>query len=360
MTDRAEVAVEASIDELRAFGCAAYRTVGVTAEDAETVVDTQLDADLRGVDTHGFQRLPWYVDHLREKRNNPRPRLAVLRETASSVLLDADNALGQLACVRLVEHLIPKAAASGLAVGVTRRSNDWGCGAYYPRLAAHRGFICFATTTSVPTLAPYGARTRVLGNNPMVFAVPRRAQPPVVLDMALTPVALGKVMRAIAEREPIPAEWGFLDTDGRPTTDPSAALAGIIPAIGGYKGTGLAFMMNVLAGVLPGGTHSAEVGVGRRGQFVLLVSPSLFGELGETEESGGFLEAVESTVAQVKAAEPIPGADGPYLPGELEDRQGDAARARGTIRYPRSVATELSRMADSLGIEVPAGLRRLP
>jgi LDH2 family malate/lactate/ureidoglycolate dehydrogenase len=186
-----------------------------------------------------------------------------------------------------------------------------------------------------------------------------RLDPPLVLDMALTPVALGKVMRAIAEREPIPAEWGFLDTDGRPTTDPSAALAGVIPAIGGYKGTGLAFMMNVLAGVLPGGAHSAEVGLGRRGQFVLLVSPSLLEESGEIEESGGFLDGVESTVAQVKSAEPIRGADGPYVPGELEDRRGEEARARGTIRYPRSVASELLRMAELLGIEVPAGLRRL-
>jgi LDH2 family malate/lactate/ureidoglycolate dehydrogenase len=353
MTDRPDAAIEVGVDALSRFGNAAYRSVGLRPDDAETVIGAQLDADLRGVDTHGFQRLPWYVDHLREKRNNPRPHFEVLRESSSSVLLDADNALGQLACVRLVEHLIPKAEVNGLAIGTMRNSNDWGCGAYYPRLAAAAGFICFATTTSVPTLAPYGGRTRVLGNNPMVFAVPRRGLPPVVLDMALTPVALGKVMRAIAEDEPIPEEWGFLDSDGRPTTDAGAALGGVIPAIGGYKGTGLAFMMNVLAGVLPGGTHGAGVGVGRRGQFAALVSPSLFGE------TDGFLDGVESTVAQVKAAELLPGADGPYLPGELEDRRSADARARGTIRYPRSVARELSRMADSQGIEAPPGLRRL-
>src|SRR6516164_8839323 len=102
MTDGADAAVEVSIEKLRDFGRSAYRRIGVTVEDAETVVDTHLDADLRGVDTHGFQRLPWYVDHLREKRNNPRPRFTILRETPSSMLLDADNALGQLACVRLV------------------------------------------------------------------------------------------------------------------------------------------------------------------------------------------------------------------------------------------------------------------
>jgi LDH2 family malate/lactate/ureidoglycolate dehydrogenase len=346
--------VEVAIDSLRAFGRAAYDTVGMVADDAETVVEVQLDADLRGVDTHGFQRLPWYVDHLREGRNNPRPQFQPLRETTVSLLFDADNALGQLACVRLMERVLPKAAASGLAVGATRNSNDWGCGAYYPLLAARAGFVCFATTTSVPTLAPYGARTRVVGNNPMVFAVPRRSASPIVLDMALTPVALGKVMRAMAEGAPIPEDWGFRDADGRPTTDAGTALGGVVPAIGGYKGTGLALMMNVLAGVLPGGSHSGDVGVGRRGQFVVLISPTLF------DDSDVFHRQVEAMAAQVKAAEPLPGDDGPYLPGELEDRRAADARARGTIRYPPSVARDLSTMSRSLGIEAPAEFGRLP
>src|SRR5207237_6430086 len=137
--------------------------------------------------------------------------------------------------------------------------------------------------------------------DPMVCAVPRRGAPPVVLDMALTPVALGKVLRAMAEGEAIPEAWGFLDADGQPTTDAGTALGGVIPAIGGYKGTGLSLMMNVLAGVLPGGASGVEVGVGRRGQFALVVSPELFGD------REAFLDGVESTVAQVKAAEPLPG-----------------------------------------------------
>jgi len=359
MSGEQGVAVEVPIDALHAFGRAAYERVGVAPADARVVVDVQLDADARGVDTHGFARLPWYVDHLRKGRNNPRPRIAVQRESAVSVLLDADNALGQLACVRLAESVIAKTEASGgLAVGATVNSNDWGCGAYYPLMVAGAGLVCFATTTSVPTLAPYGARTRVFGNNPMVFAVPRREGPPLVLDMALTPVALGKVMRALDEGRAVPAEWGFLDAEGRPTTDAGAALGGVIPAIGAYKGTGLALMMNVLAGVLPGGVHSGAVGIGRRGQFMMAVSPALFGD---TE---GFLEAVESMLAQVRAAEPLPaaGADarsasaGPYLPGELEDRRAAETRARGTIAYPSSVARALSDMAESLGIEAPTGV----
>jgi L-2-hydroxycarboxylate dehydrogenase (NAD+) len=346
-TSEAAGAVEIGLDDLRRLGRSAYEKAGLSPRDAETVVEVQLAADLRGVDTHGFQRLPWYVGHLLAGRNNPRPRWRVVRESPATLLLDADNALGQMACVRLAELTIAKAKESGLALGASRNSNDWGCGAYYPLMAAEAGFVAFATTTSIPTLAPFGGRTRTLGNNPMVFAVPRRSGPPLVLDMALTPVALGKVMRAQAEHEPIPEEWGFRDDQGRPTTDPSAALAGIIPAIGGYKGTGLSLMMNVLAGILPGGWHTSDVGVGRRGQFMLAVSPELFGERDR------FLDEVESMAASVKGAEPLPGA-AVYLPGEPESVRADEARARGSIRYPPSVVEELAAMAASLGIAGPA------
>jgi LDH2 family malate/lactate/ureidoglycolate dehydrogenase len=316
--------------------------------DASRAVDVQLEADLRGVDTHGLQRLPWYVERLLKGENNPRPKLEVLKETPASLLLDGDNGLGQLVCPRLMELTLAKAEQAGLALGAVKNSNDWGCGAYYPMMAAKRGFVSFCTTTSVPTLAPYGSRTRMTGNNPMAFAIPRRNAPPIVLDMALTPVALGKVMRAQAEGKEIPLDWGFRDRDGRPTTDPATALRGVIPAIGGYKGTGLSLMMNLLAGVLPGGFHSGAVeNIGKRGQFFLVVSPTLFGE------REPFLDEVESMVAQVKAGEPLPGVEEVFLPGEIEQRHYDEAVKRGAISYPNSVVSALRRLGDDLGEPLP-------
>ncbi|HEX2849164.1 MAG TPA: Ldh family oxidoreductase, partial [Acidimicrobiales bacterium] len=149
-----------ALDELQRFGLAVYASAGVPAADAAVVVDAQLESDCRGVDTHGFQRLPWYVDRLVAGDNNPRPRITVVKDTAATVTLDGDGGLGQLVCTRLTEAVIEKAAATGVAVGVARRSNDWGCGARYPRLAARAGLGSFATTTSIPTLAPFGTRTR--------------------------------------------------------------------------------------------------------------------------------------------------------------------------------------------------------
>jgi L-2-hydroxycarboxylate dehydrogenase (NAD+) len=338
--------VEVAIEEVRRFGCEAYARAGLSRADAEIVVAVQLEADLRGVDTHGMARLPWYVRDLAAGRANPAPSIAVAAETPVSVLLDADGALGQLACVRLAECVLQKVAVAGLALGATRRSNDWGAGAYYPAMLARAGYVAFATTTSVPTLAPYGARTRLFGNNPMVFATPRAEGPPIVLDMALTPVALGKVLRAAAEEREIPRAWGFLDAEGEPTTDPRAALSGVIPAIGGYKGTGLALAMNVLAGILPGGAHTAEVGPGRRGQFLLAISPGLFGD------PNAFLAEVEAMVRALKAAEPLRGAE-PLLPGEPEQRRADAALRAGRVAYPESVLADLRATADELGVEPP-------
>jgi LDH2 family malate/lactate/ureidoglycolate dehydrogenase len=338
-------AIEVSFDRLRDFGGRAYEHAGLSAEDARTVVAVQLEADLRGVDTHGFQRLPWYVERLLKGENNPRPQIRVLKESPVSLSIDGDNGLGQLVCVRVMEQTIAKAREMGLAVAGIRNSNDWGCGAYYPMMAAAEGFVSFCTTTSVPTLAPYGGRTRLLGNNPLAFAVPRRERPPIVLDMALTPVALGKVLRAQAEGEPIPEPWGFLDRDGRPTTDATAALRGVIPAIGGYKGTGLSIMMNVLAGVLPGGHHTADVDVGKRGQCFLVVSPSLFGD----EEA--FLEEIERMCRQIKSSELLPGLGAVLLPGEPEERTRAERLERGAIAYPRSVIDALVALGEKLGIE---------
>jgi len=331
------------------LGRTLYERANLPPVDAGVVVDAQLEADRRGVDTHGFQRLPWYVDRLLAGENNPRPELRIIDSWPSGLVLDGDAGLGQLVCTRLMESAIRVAQRSGVCVAVARRSNDWGCGARYPLMAARAGLVAFCTTTSVPTLAPFGTRTRTSGNNPMAFALPRRDGAPIVLDMALTPVALGKVMRAREERQPIPEAWGFLDRDGRATTDPTAALDGVIPAIGGYKGTGLSLMMNALAGILAGSAHSSAVANegGKRGQFFLVLDPGRFGPVDT------FLDEIEEMVRQVKSAEPLPGSNGAFLPGEIEERREAEALERGTVFYPASVVTGLRDVAERLGIDWP-------
>ena len=185
------------------------------------------------------------------------------------------------------------------------------------------------------------------GNNPMAFAAPRASGPPVVLDMALTPVALGKVMRARAEGREIPEEWGFLDIEGSPTTDPETALSGIIPALGAvaaYKGVGLSMFMNLLAGALPGGYHSKDVNIGKRGQFLLVIDPEIFGDPDK------FTEAVDSMVEQIKTADPLPETPEVFAPGEIEQRAYEERIAAGQVVYPSSTLQDLRELSAEMQI----------
>ena len=340
--------VELSADAVHAFTVAAYTAAGMAPADATTMADNQLWSDLRGVDTHGVQRVSWYLRWFREGRAQPTTQLRVVSDKPTALVGDGGGGLGQLVATRFAQQLVAKARDAGMALGVLRNSNDWGCGAWYPNLAAEAGLVAMATTTSVPNLAPFGSRTRLFGNNPIAFAFPRRDERPIIYDGALTPVALGKVLRAKAEGAELPVEWGFRDRDGRPTTDPQTALDGIIPAIGGYKGTGLALVTNVLAGVLSGSAHSAAVDVGRRGQFFLFVDPGFLDD-GDTGREG-YLDAIEDMVAQIRAAEVLPGAE-VLLPGEPEWRTYEARRASGRIPYPASVVRALDQVAEQLGID---------
>jgi LDH2 family malate/lactate/ureidoglycolate dehydrogenase len=337
--------VELGVDAVRHFADTAYRAAGMAGDDAATMAGNQLWADLRGVDTHGVQRVPWYLRWFDEGRSDPKAGLEIVSEKPTALVGDGHGGLGQLVATRFAERLVAKGREAGMALGVLRNSNDWGCGAWYPNLAAEAGLVGMATTTSVPNLAPYGARTRLFGNNPIAFAFPRRGgERPIIYDGALTPVALGKVLRAKAESTEIPEGWGFLDRDGHPTTDPQIALEGIIPAIGGYKGTGLAMVTNILAGVLSGSAHTAAVDVGRRGQFFLVIDPGFLGDAGD------YYDAIEDMVAQVRAAETLPGAQ-VFLPGEPEWRTYAARSAAGRIPYPQSVVRGLDKVAGQLGID---------
>ncbi len=346
--DPPQAPVELSVDIAREFATKVFTAAGMAPEDAALIATNMLWADLRGVDTHGVQRVSWYLKWFDDGLSSPTAQIEILSEGPALLVGDGQSGLGQVVATRFVDRVIEKARAEGLCLGLLRNSNDWGCGAWYPCRGADAGLVGIATTTSVPTLAPWGSRSRLFGNNPIAFAFPRRSpERPIVYDAALTPVALGKVLRARAEGKEIPAGWGFRDRDGALTTDPAAAIAGIIPAIGGYKGTGLALVTNVLAGVLSGSSHTREVDVGKRGQFFLFVDPGAVGERDHYED------AMEELVAQMRNAgaeeNVLPGQE-VLLPGEPEWRSYDARSAAGRISYPASVVRSLDRVAERLGI----------
>ena len=174
ITERESDAAELPVEGIRAFTADAFTAAGMAREDAETMADNFMWADLRGVDTHGVQRLTWYLRWFEKGMCDPKAQMTIVNERPSLLSGDGHSGLGQLVATRFMQRLIPKATENGLCLGTLKNSNDWGCGGWYPHLAAQAGLACVATTTSVPNLAPYGARTKMFGNNPIAFAFPRK------------------------------------------------------------------------------------------------------------------------------------------------------------------------------------------
>jgi LDH2 family malate/lactate/ureidoglycolate dehydrogenase len=233
---------------------------GVPREVRSVEARLMAEADLLGVPSHGVRMLPALVQALMDGRVNPNPDLKVLTETGAVCLLDCDNGPGRYVSVKAMDQAVRRAQAYGVGVCSARRTTHWGRAHAYACRAAQAGLIGFCTTNAIPNMVAWGASRPVLGNNPLAIAVPRGAgRDPVVLDMAMSQAAVGKVGTYLREGRRVPPGWG-LDSAGHPTDDAAAILEGgrLLPC-GDHKGAGLALMMEILTGGLAGGWFSHEI-----------------------------------------------------------------------------------------------------
>ena len=303
---------------LRRFCGQAFERAGVPAEDAATVADTLVEADLRGVHSHGVWYLSTYTRRLRGGGLNPRPAVRVLRETPVLALLDADRAMGQVAGVRAMHLAMEKATTSGVGVVTVRNSNHLGAAAYYALLAARKNQIGFAVSDAEPTMAPWGGTKAVVGNNPMAYAIPAEEEFNIVLDMAQSVVAWGKIFLAAQRGERIPITWA-LGADGTPTEDPHEAMAGLLLPVGGYKGYGLATVMEILSSVLVGATFGADMAPMSDdsasqdvGHFFMAL------DIGHFMPLDAFRERMAHLIREHRGVPRGAGVERIYLPGEIE------------------------------------------
>jgi LDH2 family malate/lactate/ureidoglycolate dehydrogenase len=339
------------IEPLRRFCASAFERVGVPAEAAALVADTLVEADLRGVHSHGVWWVKTYTNRLRQGGLNPRPHLHIVRETASMAVLDADQALGQVASSAAMKLTMRKAGAEGVGVVAVRNSNHFGAAAYYAAMAARQHQIGFATTDAEPTMAPWGgAQQLVVGNNPLAYAVPVDDEFVMVLDMAQSVVAWGKIFLAAQRGEQIPPTWA-LNPAGEPTTDPQAAMAGVLLPVGGHKGYGLALMMQVISSLLSGATFGptmppmADPTVSQgHGHFFMALDIGHFVSLHE------FRRAMAQLVAEQRAAPLAQGVERIYLPGEIEHRKRQE-RLRTGIPLEAYILNALREIGLELGID---------
>ena len=238
--------VYAAVDAADAFARRLLIAHGLTSEDAAIVAGCLVSAKLRGVDTHGLCRLPIYLDRLRRGLINPRPALEPRRVTPVAASLDGKDGFGFVIGTRAMREAIDMARDFGIGIVSVRRSTHFGMAASYVLQALDAGFIAFVFSNASPAMPPWGGRAALLGTNPFAAGAPAGEQPPFLLDMSPAVAARGKIRRAERRGENIPLGYA-LDGEGRPTTDPKAALGGVVLPIGTYKGSGLAMLMDISA-----------------------------------------------------------------------------------------------------------------
>jgi len=350
---------------LHEFSARMLETTGVSPGDAALAADVLLAADLRGIDSHGVARLRGYVDALRSGQINPRPEPRVVRETLTTATVDADNGLGLVVGPRANEIAMDKALDAGSGWVAVRNTNHFGIAGYYVLQALERDLIGWAMTNSSALVAPMFGTARMLGTNPLAIAFPGHEEPPIVIDLATSAVAFGKIEIARRKGLPIPEGWA-IDADGDPATDPQAVYDGgaLLPIgssreLGGHKGYALGMMVDVLSAVLSGAnwgpfapafaiaqTPPGSVGAGIGHFFGAL---RIDGFIDPDE----FRRQVDHLVRTFRASPPAPGTTGPLVPGDPE-RLAEAERRRHGIPLIPAVAADLEALAVETGIPLGA------
>ena len=343
--------MDASIapDRLLDFATAAYVRAGMAEPDARLAADTLVQADLWGHQSHGVLRLPWYVARLQAGVCDPVAQPELVVDAGAIAVMDGHDAMGQVLTARAMEHAIRRAKAHGIGAVALRRSNHFGTAMYFTLMAARAGCVGFLSTNASPAMAPWGGRRKTVGTNPWSWAAPAGTLAPMVLDIANTGVARGKIYLARQKGQSIPEGWA-ITADGAPTTDPAEAIDGIILPMAGHKGYAIAVVMDMLSGVLTGsafgtgvhGPYQTEQRSGA-GQFMIALDIAAMQPLAE------FGARMERYIAELKSVPLAQGFNEVVYPGELEARNDARHRAEGLALPPDTLA-DLRKLADELGL----------
>jgi ureidoglycolate dehydrogenase (NAD+) len=334
---------------LKDFTARLFVAAGMRASDAATVAEVLVWANLRGIDSHGALRIPAYLEYTRNGIMDPAAEPEIVRSMPAVALLDAKRSAGPVAMVRAVGEAIAMARTAGVGLVTVMRTTHTGPIGYYALRAAEAGMIGIVLSTSTPNMAYFGARKAGVSNAPLAIAVPTASHPPLVLDMASSVAANGKIKQAQDSNLPIPADWA-LDKDGRSTTDP-AAVDVLLP-LGGPKGSGLALMFECVTGILAGAPALERMVSGkeprrhRQNAMAIAISIDAFGD------PGTFRAETDALAAAVKALPRSADADEILMPGERGART-EAERRRDGIPLPRGTWKRIGEAAARFNITMP-------
>jgi LDH2 family malate/lactate/ureidoglycolate dehydrogenase len=338
---------------LLAFAREALSVCGMPERDAATVAGAMIEADLVGADAHGIFRLPQYARNLQSGRINPKARIAVLRRGPATALLDGDNGMGHLVMTAAAELAAELAREAGVGWVGARRSNHAGAAGVYAAMMLKHGMIgLYAAVSSANHMAPWGGAEPLLGTNPIAVAIPAGAEAPVVLDIATSVASFGTIRTHAIAGKPMPEGWVIDRKTGAPVTDAKRVAEGVLLPIGGYKGSGLALMIGLLAGVLNGAAFGHEVidftapGTEQcnTGQFVIALDVKRFAQ------PEVFAREVDRHLRDLRASARLPGVDAIRHPGEQRQKR-KMERERDGVPLAAGLVKQLDELAGALKVK---------
>jgi L-2-hydroxycarboxylate dehydrogenase (NAD+) len=340
-----------TFEQLNHFIRQTMLALGLPPEDAATVAQLMAQADLQGSDGHGVIRIPQYARRILAGGVNTTPNIRVKEERLATALLDGDNGMGHLVMQRAADMAIEKARRCGIAWVGSQFSNHAGPASLYARMPlAHDMIGLYFAVGNANHLPPWGGLDMLLSTNPIAVAIPTQDETPIVLDMATTVAAYGKVKAKAQRGEMMPEGW-MIDRQGQPLLDPKRSEEGFLMPIGGYKGYGLSLIVGLLAGTLNGAAmgkavidfNKDDTSVTNTGQAIAVIDPAAFGDI------GAFKARVDTLVRELRASDRMPGVDRIWLPGEQSEAKRVAYTTQGIPIAP-ALTEQLNQVADRLNV----------
>ena len=323
----------------------------IPSEHADILMLSLLDADQKGIYTHGFYRMQSYTTQIDRGNINPKPDIKKIKNGTNIIVMDADNGLGSVAGWYAMQEAIKMSGKRGIGVVGVRKSNHFGAAAYYSEMASKENHIGIAMTNASPAIAPTGSKKALLGNNPWSISVPTRLGHPITLDIANSVAARGKIRLKALKGEEIPLGWA-MDNKGEPTINAREALEGVILPIGNYKGYGITLMIDILAGVLMGANFGDGVplldddAIRNNGHLFISMNPDAFMDITD------FMDRIDTLAQIIRSAPRIDEDVEILLPGEKEWKT-KLSQESEKVKVPERVFKFIHSLCDQYDVQLP-------
>ncbi len=318
------------------------RKNGLSLKHAKICSNALINAELVGAHSHGLSRLKMYCDRIQKKVINPRPKIKIKKISQSITQIDANNCIGFVAADIGIKQAIKNAKKTGIGLVGIKNSGHYGLSGYYAEQAVKKNLIVFCFTNAPPAIAPHGAKKSLFGTNPICFGTPTSSKVPFILDTSVSVINRGKIRVAARTGKKIP-EGVALDKFGKPTTDAKKALAGVQLPIAGFRGSGLAWMVDILSGVFTGGNHGGKVkdpfddfsGPQNIGHLFFVMKPNLF--------VGNYSKRIKENIRRIKKLPKIKGVKEILYPGQNKHRRYKKNLIK-KINIPTNIAQDLKKL----------------